>query len=124
LKLLQSAKQAAEEETRRTKTAYEKALAKYELAQNEILHLTKEQKQKIDLDAYDYFVCNLKTLTPTESRIYELYLDGKTAREIATILGIQENTMKYHNKNIYGKLGVSSRKQLLRFAALKQHQDK
>lgn len=124
LKFLQSAKQAAEEETRRTKTAYEKALAKYELAQNEILHLTKEQKQKIDLDAYDYFVCNLKTLTPTESRIYELYLDGKTAREIATILGIQENTMKYHNKNIYGKLGVSSRKQLLRFAALKQHQDK
>jgi DNA-binding CsgD family transcriptional regulator len=51
-------------------------------------------------------------------------LEGKTAQEIAAILGIQENTMKYHNKNIYGKLGVSSRKQLLRFAALKQQQDK
>ena len=37
--LVELAKQAAEEETRRTKTAYEKALAKYELAQNEILHL-------------------------------------------------------------------------------------
>jgi len=24
--------------------------------------------------------------------------------------------MKYHNKNIYGKLGVSSRKQLLEYA--------
>ncbi len=124
LKLLQAAKQAAEEETQRTKAAYEKALEEYVLAQNEILHLTEEQKKKIALEDYDFFVCNLKTLTPTESRIYQLYLEGKTAREIATILGIQENTMKYHNKNIYGKLGVSSRKQLLRFATLKQQQDK
>lgn len=124
LKILQAAKQAAEEEAQRTKAAYAKALEEYELAQNEILHLTEEQKKKIVLEDYDFFICNLKTLTPTESRIYELYLEGKTAQEIATILGIQENTMKYHNKNIYGKLGVSSRKQLLRFAALKQQQDK
>ena len=124
LKLLQAAKQAAEEEAHRTKVAYEKALEEYELAQNEIQHLTEEQKKKIVLEDYDYFVCNLKTLTPAESRIYELYLEGKTAQEIASILGIQENTMKYHNKNIYGKLGVSSRKQLLRFATLKQQQDK
>ena len=124
LKLLQAAKQAAEEEAQRTKAAYEKALEEYELAQNEILHLTEEQKKKIVLEDYDFFICNLKTLTPTESRIYELYLEGKTAQEIAAILGVQENTMKYHNKNIYGKLGVSSRKQLLRFAALKQQQDK
>ena len=124
LQILQGAKQAAEEEAQRTKSAYEKALEEYELAQNEILHLIEEQKKKIVLEDYDYFICNLKTLTPAESRIYELYLEGKTAQEIATILGIQENTMKYHNKNIYGKLGVSSRKQLLRFAALKQQQDK
>ena len=73
---------------------------------------------------YEYFICNLATLTPTEYRIYDLYLAGKSATEIATIIGIKENTMKYHNKNIYSKLGISSRKQLLRFAALKQHQDR
>jgi DNA-binding CsgD family transcriptional regulator len=28
-------------------------------------------------------------------------------------LDITENTLKYHNRNIYGKLGVSSRKQML-----------
>ena len=28
-------------------------------------------------------------------------------------LSITENTLKFHNKNLYGKLGVSSRKQLL-----------
>ena len=30
---------------------------------------------------------------------------------------IKENTLKYHNRNIYSKLGVSSRKQLLQIAA-------
>ncbi|MFR3368181.1 MAG: hypothetical protein ACLTR4_13940 [Gallintestinimicrobium sp.] len=30
--------------------------------------------------------------------------------------------MKFHNKNIYNKLGVSSRKQLLRYATLMKHQ--
>lgn len=124
LKSLQAAKQAAEEEAQRTKIAYEKALEKYELAQSEILQLTEDQKKKIVLEDYDYFVCNLKTLSPTESRIYELYLAGKTAQQIAEILGIQGNTMKYHNKNIYAKLGVSSRKQLLQFATLKQQEDK
>ena len=124
MSILQQAKQAAEEEAKRTKAAYEKALAEYELAQNEILQLTDEGKKKIDLEDYDYFICNLKTLTPAENRIYELYLEGKSAQDISKILGIQENTIKYHNRNIYGKLGVSSRKQLLRFAALKQQQDR
>lgn len=31
-------------------------------------------------------------------------------------LNITENTLKYHNKNIYSKLGVSSRKQLIEIA--------
>ena len=31
-------------------------------------------------------------------------------------LNITENTVKYHNKNIYSKLGVTSRKQLLLIA--------
>ena len=28
-------------------------------------------------------------------------------------LNIKETTLKYHNRNIYGKLGVSTRKELL-----------
>ena len=74
------------------------------------------------MEEYEFFVCNLGTLTPMEYRVYELYLEGKSAKQIAEILGISKNTLKYHNKNIYSKLGISSRKQLLRFAALKQHQ--
>jgi len=46
------------------------------------------------------------------------YLNGKSAKEIQQIASISENTLKYHNKGIYSKLGVSSRKQLLQCAAL------
>ena len=124
LQSLKAAKQAAEDEAARAREAYEKALEEYELAKNEIQHLSEESKTEIVLEDYEYFLCNLKTLTPQEMRIYELYAEGKTTAEIAASIGIKENTMKYHNKNIYAKLGVSSRKQFLRFAALKQIQDK
>ena len=121
---LEKSKKTAEEEAERTKSAYEKALEEYALAQSEIQHLSDEHKKEIVLEDYEFFLCNLSTLSPAEYKIYELYLSGKTAKEIIDILGIKENTLKYHNKNIYSKLGISSRKQLLRFAALKQHQDK
>lgn len=124
LQSLEISKKAAEEEAQRTKLAYEKALEEYSLAQSEIQQLSDEHKKEIVLEEYEFFICNLGTLSPSEYRIYELYLSGKTAKEIVDILGISENTLKYHNKNIYSKLGISSRKQLLRFAALKQHQDK
>ena len=42
-------------------------------------------------------------------------------KEIMEIANINQNTLKYHNKNIYSKLGVTSRKQLLEFAALMRH---
>jgi len=124
LKNLETAKIAAEEEAARAREAYEKALEEYELAKSEILHLSEESKNEIVLEDYEYFICNLKTLTAQERRIYDLYVEGNTTAEIAAIIGIKENTMKFHNKNIYSKLGVTSRKQFLRFAALKQYQDK
>lgn len=34
-------------------------------------------------------------------------------KEVTNRLNITENTLKYHNKNIYGKLGIKSRKELL-----------
>ena len=121
---MKEAKQVAEQEAARARETYEKALEEYELAKKEILHLSEESRNEIVLEDYEYFICNLGTLTPQETRIYELYAQGKTTAEIAAIIGIKENTMKYHNKNIYSKLGVTSRKQFLRFAALKQYQDR
>lgn len=45
-------------------------------------------------------------------------MEGKTTKEIIALMGFKEFTLKFHNKNIYEKLGVSSRKELLRYAAL------
>ena len=50
--------------------------------------------------------------THTEKLIYDLYIAGKNTKEVLTEMNIKENTLKYHNKNIYGKLGVASRKEL------------
>ena len=123
LKDLEISKKHAEDEADKAKENYEKAIQKYEIAKNEIDHLAKKQKEEINPEEYNFFVENLGRLTPSEYRIYELYLSGKTAKQIIEILHITENTLKYHNKNIYSKLGISSRKQLLRFATLKQHTD-
>jgi len=59
------------------------------------------------------FTEGLSTLTPTERAIYEAYVGGASTKEIMSELNIKENTLKFHNKNLYGKLGVSSRKQLI-----------
>lgn len=60
-----------------------------------------------------YLLGNLGGLTPTERIIYDYYINGVSTKDIMKALNITENTLKYHNKNIYSKLGVSSRKQLV-----------
>ena len=96
----------------------QRAEERFALARSELEQLASRKYGEIDPDGYTIFLSNLHTLTPKEKEIFSLYLDGKTAKEIQQILGINENTLKYHNKNIYSKLGVSSRKQLLQYAAL------
>lgn len=46
------------------------------------------------------FKIGLKELTKTEKTVFDLYLQGKTAKEIADILNIRESTLKFHNHNI------------------------
>ena len=76
-----------------------------------------DQKERTGADRLAYFAAQLPTLTATERLVFELYAAGRTSKEIMAELDIKENTLKYHNKNIYSKLGISSRKQMLEFAA-------
>ncbi|GAC1633996.1 MAG: hypothetical protein NVS9B10_29730 [Nevskia sp.] len=48
-------------------------------------------------------------LTPRELRVLELLVVGSSNREIAEQLFVCEDTVKYHLKNIYGKLGAKRR---------------
>ena len=68
---------------------------------------------EVSPEALECFTRGLSTLTPTERLIYDAYVDGKNTREVLEELGIKENTLKFRNKNLYGKLGVTSRRQLL-----------
>lgn len=58
------------------------------------------------------YLAGVERLTQTEKLIYEAYIKRMTTKEIMALLNIKENTLKYHNKNLYQKLGVSSRKEL------------
>lgn len=84
----------------------------------EIDRLAYSRKSEIDPDDYKAFKLGIKALTKTEKIIFDLYISGKTAKEIMEELGIQDSTLKYHNHNILGKLNVPSRKQMLRYATL------
>ena len=89
-----------------------------EQARNEVARLAYHRKQEIDPDNYKAFLEGLASLTPAERVIFDHYVEGREPKEILDILGIKENTLKYHNKHIFGKLGVANRKELLRYTAL------
>ena len=71
------------------------------------------ESETISPERIELFVMGLKTLTPTEKSIYEAYIARVTTKEIMANMNIKESTLKYHNRNLYSKLGVANRKELL-----------
>jgi two-component system, NarL family, nitrate/nitrite response regulator NarL len=55
-------------------------------------------------------------LTRREVQIIGALVDGQTNKDIATTFGISEYTVKHHLTNIYDKLGVYNRVELVLFA--------
>ena len=95
------------------------AVSQYELPQTSVPtpetsdSQTSNSVSNVTDDFAKQYFSGLNDLTPTEKTIFNYYLDGKSTKEIMSELNITENTLKFHNKNIYGKFGVSSRKQLI-----------
>lgn len=87
-------------------------------AQSRVDKLSYSRKTEIDPDDYEYFKDGIKMLTKTERFVFDLYMQGKTAKEIMEIAEMKERALKFHNSNIYSKLGVTGKKELLRFATL------
>ena len=52
-------------------------------------------------------------LTPRETEILEMLAKGRNGTYIREKLHITENTVKFHIRNIYGKMAVSNRQELL-----------
>jgi DNA-binding CsgD family transcriptional regulator len=54
------------------------------------------------------------SLTPRQLELAGLAASGRTRRDIALRLGMTENTVKTHLKDIYARLGISTRAELAR----------
>ena len=82
--------------------------------ENNTLSLDIDLKNaQISKEQIEMFVLGVESLTKTEKAIFEAHINRVTTKEILESFNIKENTLKFHNKNIYSKLGVSSKKQLL-----------
>lgn len=55
-------------------------------------------------------------LTPRERQVLQLVAEGKTTKEIATILGVSVKTTESHRTRIMHKLGIHSAAALVRYA--------
>jgi DNA-binding CsgD family transcriptional regulator len=73
------------------------------------LRATGETARKRDPSA-------LSQLTPQERQIIQLVSEGGTNREIGAQLFLSRRTIDYHLRNVFVKLGVSSRAELIRLA--------
>lgn len=67
-----------------------------------------------DENEYSDTLIHLYNLTARESEIVDLVYQGMTSRQIAKKLFISENTVKKHTYNIFKKMKVSSRSQIIK----------
>jgi DNA-binding NarL/FixJ family response regulator len=75
-----------------------------ERARRELL-ATGERARKREVDTYSQ-------LTPQEEHIIRLARDGRSNPEIAAELFISSRTVEWHLRNVFAKLGITSRRDL------------
>ena len=67
------------------------------------------------MERFDYLP-EADILTAREAEVLQLLQEGMTNGEIAHHLSIGIETVRTHARNIYRKLGISTRRDLARFA--------
>lgn len=111
--------------TAKTKIPEIDDLIEFLAAQDELT--VPEEKKELQIREhsalYLEFVKNIKSLSSAEKAVYDLYVQGHTAKEIAGILCLSINTIKTHNRRIYMKLNVTSRKELMIYIQMMEEAD-
>ena len=116
--ILSPALRQFEEDRRESRRRMDELQLERQQMQTELSRLADVCRNESVPDAFQTFVAGIPTLTKTERRIFDGYAAGLRTREIAQQLDIKDSTLRFHNKNIYDKLGVSSLKQLQQFVAI------
>ncbi len=92
----------------------EKNLRKYNFfMKNEIKKFSKELAELSLQNNEEPKKESIENLSVREREIFDLITFGKSNKEIASEANISVNTVKFHVKNIYGKLNIKKRKDLL-----------
>ena len=112
-----------EKEKAQIQSTLDRMSTEHSEAQKKIARLAYSRKNEVDPYDYEQFLMGLKTLTHMERVVFNHYLDGKGVKEIVELIGVKESTIRFHNRNIYSKLGVNSLKQLLMFAAIMKQEE-
>ena len=74
---------------------------------------TPVESEAFSPEHIEIFMQGLQRLTPSEKALYDAYIARVTTKEIMASMNIKESTVKYHSRNLYSKLGVSTRRELL-----------
>lgn len=69
-------------------------------------------------ELFDTFSQRAVSLTPAERKILKYYAEGREISEVAELAFISIHTVRKHNANIYQKLGVGSRDELMLYLEL------
>ena len=72
-----------------------------------------EEKGRKDLKERREEICEQYKLTPREKEFIDLIYSGKSNKEIAEILFLSESTVKTHIYNIFRKMNVKSRVEVI-----------
>lgn len=108
-------------EKNRAEAEKAQAQQQFSFAKEKLEQIVEQKLSAVDSESYQLFLDNIATLTKKEREIFDLYAQGLSTKEIIARQQISENTLKYHNKNIYSKLGVKSRKELLQYITLMEN---
>lgn len=69
-------------------------------------------------ELFDTFMERIDTLTMSEKRVFHLYIEGYDATEITEMAFLSISTVRKHSGNIYRKLNISSRDELMLYVDL------
>lgn len=106
-----------------TYTLISRSKIKEQLMQSEISELRLQIKQLIDYQPEESSISIeqlnkvlKEPLSDREFEVLQMAMTDKNNSEIAENIFVSTNTVKFHLKNVYQKLGVSNRKEALKFA--------
>ncbi len=108
------------------KTGYSEIdqLIEFMKSQNEDEKIIEEKLPENVAILFDRFAENIKKLSPAEWIVMDLYIKGHEIAEVPDLAFISMATVRKHNRNIYEKLEVASRDELMLYIDLFRRADR